>query len=227
MKALAAVSALFIVLYGGGAVGTEAAPVVEKGDTFEQVVLKLGEPKGRITGGRWTTYYYDRGTVDFLTGRVDRAFLITPEEAREKIAVREKEEEAMRQQAEAERVRLLTAGKAQLEKVLGDKAFAASPPAIQLAYWADFQKQYPGIDVSAPIAEATKRLEVSKEENGKVSELVAMNNRAAEIEARFKQLDADYAASLANWKRTEIDQERAKLSDELAGIKTRLAEMLK
>ena len=227
MKTLVTVSALFVALLELNAFGGDVAPAVVKGETFEQVVLKLGEPKGKITGGRWTTYYYDRGTVDFLTGRVDRVLLITPEEAREKIAAREKEEEAMRQQAEAERVRVMTAGKAQLEKVLGDKAFAASPPAIQLAYWTDFQKQYPGIDVSAPIAEATKRLEVSKEENSKVSELVALNNRASEIESRFKQLDADYAASLANWKRTEIDQERAKLTEELAGIRGRLAEMLK
>jgi len=35
-------------------------------------------------------------------------------------------------------------------------------------------------------------------------------------------LDADYAASLANWKRNEIDVERAKLKQELADDLSRL-----
>jgi len=226
MKIVSSVIVLLITLWSLCALAADA-PVVTKGDTIEQVVQKLGAPKGKVKGGTRTTYYYDRGTVDFLAGRVERAFLMTDQEAKEKIAEREKTEEAMRRATEAERVRLIAAGKAQLEKVRGDKSFAASPPAVRLVYWADFQKQYPEVDVTGPIAEAQKDLDVAQKENGAVKELVSLNNRAAEIEAQFKQLDADYAASLTNWKRTEIDQKRAKLTQELGEIKARVAEMLK
>jgi hypothetical protein len=201
--------------------------MVVKGETFEQVVQKLGVPKGQVKGGRRTTYYYDRGTVDFLTGRVERVFLITAQEAKEKIAAREKAEETRRQQAEAERVRIMTAGKAQREKMLGDKVFMASSPVAQLAYWEDFKKQYPGVDVGAPLAEAKKLMDSAKGKEEQAEDFISLNRRATEIEGRFKQLDLDYAASLAHWKRTEIDQERARLTEELAGIKARVAEMLK
>lgn len=221
------VIALLVVLLLPRVCVADSSPVAVKGDSFEQVIQKLGPPKGQVKGGARTTYYYDRGTVDFMTGRVTRAFLVTPEEAKEKIAAREKAEADMRKQAEAERIRVAAAGKAQREKMLGDKAFTNSPPGVQLAYWEDFQKQYPGVDVSVPVSKAKKDLEVATQENGQVKELLALNTRAAEIEKRFNQLDQDYAASLANWKRTEIDEERAKLTQELNGVTDRVAQMLK
>ncbi len=224
MKTVIALLTLCFPLWVSGA---DAESGVAKGDTYEQVIQKLGSPKGQVKGGTRTTFYYDRGTVDFRAGRVERVFLVTDQEAKEKIAAREKAEADMRQHAEEERARLKLAGKAQLDKILADKTFSASPPAVQLAYWADFQKQYPEVDVSAPMAEAKKNMESAQKEKGQVEELLALNNRASEIEARFKQLDEDYAASLANWKRTEIDQERAKLTEELATLKARVAEMLK
>ncbi len=227
MRTWYSVFALVCVLGFQDALGSDATSGVSKGDTFEQVISKLGAPKGQVKGGKRTTYYYDRGTVDFMAGRVERAFLITAQDAKEKIAEREKAEEAMRVQAEAEHERLMAAGRAQLEKVLGDKVFSASSPAIRLAFWTDFQKQYPGVDVSAPIAEAQKGREPVKSESAGVKELVTLNTRAAEIDTRFKQLDEDYAVSLANWKRTEIDQDRAQLTDELNTIKAHLAELLK
>lgn len=219
--------ALLMVLLPACVFGADLSAVAVKGDTAEQVIQKLGPPKGQVKGGLRTTYYYDRGTVDFVTGRVTRAFLVTAEEAKEKIAAREKEEEEMRNRAAAERERVAAAGQAQREKMLADKAFTSSPPATRLAYWEDFQKQYPGIDISAPVSKAKTELEVVTQENGQVKELLALNTRAAEIEARFKQLDQDYATSLANWKRTEIDQERVKLTEEVGAIKARVAQMLK
>ncbi|MEI8140007.1 MAG: hypothetical protein WCI03_09080 [bacterium] len=226
MKALC-VLVVSAVLGSLCAFGADVSPGVVKGETFEQVVQKLGVPKGKAQGGHRTTYYYDRGTVDFLTGRVERVFLITAQAAKEKIAEREKAEENSRRQAEAERVRIMTAGKAQREKMLGDKTFMTSSPVAQIAYWDDFKKQYPGVDVGAPLADAKKALASANEKDEKTEDFISLNRRAAEIEGRFKQLDQDYAASLANWKRTEIDQERARLTEELAGIKARVAEMLK
>ncbi len=228
MKTYLSIYLLLVMSLSPCIVGAETGvPAVAKGDTMEQVVQKLGPPKGQVSGGRRATYYYDRGTVDFLTGRVERAFIISAQEAKEKIVAREKAEAEMRRQAEVERARLMAEGKAQLEKVLADKAFADSSATARMAYWVDFQKKYPGIDVSAPVANAQKGLETDQKENGKVTELSALNSRAMEIGTRFKQLDADYAASLVNWKRDEIDQERAKLTKELADIKVRVEEMLK
>jgi hypothetical protein len=194
---------------------------------MQQVIQKLGAPKGQVSGGRRATYYYDRGTVDFLTGRVERAFLITEQEAKDKIEAREKAEAESRRQAEAERARVMAEGKAQLAKVLADKTFAASPAGVRMAYWTDFQKKYPGVDVSAPVADAKKGLEEEQKDSGKVAELSALNGRAMEIGKRFKELDEEYAAALVNWKREEIEQERAKLTQELEGIKAQVADMLK
>ena len=56
--------------------------------------------------------------------------------------------------------------------------------------------------------------------------LASLQKRLGEIQARLKQLDADYAVSLANWKRNEIDTERAKLKDEQQGLVSRMAEMM-
>lgn len=214
-------------VWGAWAPGADLAPAVTKGDTVEQVIEKLGDPKGRVSGKRRTTFYYDRGTVDFLTGRVERAFLVTAQEAQEKIAAREKAEEERRKEAEANRARRLTEGRVELDKAVADKTLGAAPPGIRLAFWDDFQKKYPEQDVGAHIALARKELDAAQKDEGRLGEVIAMNNRAREIEARFKQLDADYAASLAHWKRTEIDQERARLTTELNAIKSRLTELLK
>lgn len=226
MKAL---SWLFVAsaLSGSCVLGADPDPAVVKGDTVEQVLEKLGTPKGKVSGGRRTTFYYDRGTVDFLTGRVERVFLITAQEAQEKIAAREKAEEERRKRAEADRVRRLAEGQAQLAKAQEDKSLSAAPPGVRLAFWEEFRKKYPEQDVAAPIALARKELGAAQKDEGRLAEVIAMNNRAVEIEKRFKQLDADYAASLANWKRNEIDQERAKLTTELNTIRSRLSELLK
>lgn len=215
------------VVWGSCVLGADLSPAVTKGETVEQVIEKLGDPKGKVSGGRRTTFYYDRGTVDFLTGRVERVFLITAQEAQEKIVAREKAEEDRRKQAEANRAQRRAEGKAQLDKALADKTLSASPPVVRLAFWGEFQKKYPEQDVAAHLTLAKNESEAVQKDEGRLAEVIAMNNRAGEIEKRFKQLDADYAASLAHWKRKEIDQERAKLTTELNTIKTRLTEMLK
>jgi hypothetical protein len=57
------------------------------------------------------------------------------------------------------------------------------------------------------------------------AEALQLAQRAVAIEARFRQLDADYAASLAHWKRNEIDAERASLREELILGQQRLLEL--
>lgn len=227
MKKMQYMVVLGVVLLSSSVLWAELEPAVAKGDTFEQVVSKLGTPKGKVAGGRKTTFYYDRGTVDFVNGRVERSFLVTQEEAAAKIAAREKAEEDQRKQAEADRARRLTDGKAELERALADKSLVTAPPGVRLAFWEDLQKKYPEVDVTSQIAQARKELDSAQKDDGKLAEVIALNKRAKEIDERFKQLDKDYAASLANWKRTEIDQERVKLTNEINTIKARVVDLLK
>jgi hypothetical protein len=215
-------SGLLILLPPVVLLADEGVPVVKKGDTVELVLKTLGKPKGVVSGGRLSTYYYEQGTVDFVDGRVNKAFLISKDEARERTAQRELAERQHREQLEAGQKRLIEAGKAELARTLEDKAFAARPASERLAYWTEFAKRYPSTDVSAQLAKAAEAGQAEQQDRDREAELVAMNKRVGEIQERFVQLDADYAASLANWKRAEIDAERAKLKDELAAIATRV-----
>jgi hypothetical protein len=211
------IAALPVMLFADGEI-----PVVNKGDTVERVEQTMGKPQGVISGGRRTTYYYEQGTVDFVTGRVEKAFLIPKDEARERTARREREELNHRQQVEAEKKRITEAGGAELARTLEDKAFAARSAAERLAYWTEFPKRFPYTDITAQLAQTAEAGRAEQKDREREAELVAMNKRVGEIQERFVQLDADYAASLANWKRNEIDTERAKLKDELATIATRV-----
>lgn len=202
-------------------------PVVNKGDTVEQVVKTLGKPKGVVSGGRMANYYYEQGTVDFVDGRVEKAFLISREEARERTAQRELAERKRQQQIETERARLTEAGRVELARTLEDKAFASRPVSDRVAYWTDFAKRFPYTDVSGQLAKAAEAGQAEKKDQDREAELVSLNKRVVEIQERFIKLDADYAASLANWKRNEIDAERATLKDELAAIATRVSAMTK
>ena len=202
----------------------EVPPSIEAGDTVECVVQKLGKPQGVISGGRRTTYYYEQGTVDFVAGKVEKALLMSKEEGRERTARLEREEANHRQQVEAERKRMTDAGGAELTRILADKSFAARPAFERLDYWTQFSKQYPYTDITAQMAQVTEAVKGEQKDHDRTDELAAMNKRAGEILVRLKQLDDDYSASLANWKRTEIDAERAKLKEELSAIDARARE---
>lgn len=215
---------ILLFITGGSALAV-ASPEIEKGDTVQQVVDKLGNPQGKIAGGSRTTYYYERGTVDFVTGRVERVMLVTSQEAKERTAARELAEENHRKLVDAERKRLAEAGEAERARTLADKTFADLPPTEQLQYWTRFSKQYPYTDVRVQVTKAAADVKVAQTISELLTEKIALKKRVDEIEVRFRDLDADYAASLANWKRTEIDDERAKLKEELGTIQARIHEL--
>lgn len=200
-------------------------PVVNIGDTYQQMVEKLGKPRGVVSGGRRMTCSYERGTVDLVGGRVEKVLLVSAQEAKDRTQAQEKAEADQRQRAEADRVRLTKAGLAERDLKVSDKEFAKLPPADRLDYWKSFAAKYPYTDVSTLVAEAEKAVQAGQSDRDKEAKLAEMTKRVEEIQARFTQLDEDYAASLANWKRNEIDAERAKLKEELAGIATRVKEL--
>lgn len=207
--------ALMLVLAPVGA--TRAAndvPAATPGDTTTEVIAKLGKPQGSMSRGRYTTFYYDRGLVHFVNGRVQTAFLVSPEEAERHKEERAKAEAAAREQNEAQRQRLTEEGRAALVQSESDKTLAAKSAAERLAYWQDFARRYPYTDVSGQIAKAQGNVESDVNQQRQSIEIQALKERIAAIQTRFIQLDADYAASLANWKRNEIDAERVKLKAE-------------
>jgi hypothetical protein len=218
-------SGLVILMQALPAAAGEAPPTVSNGDTVESILQKLGKPKGVVSGGARTTYYYEQGTVDFVTGRVVNAMLVSSEEARERTARRELEEKNFLKQRDAERRRLTEAGAAALARTVADKSFAALPASERAEFWVQFAKQYPSTDISAQVAQTAEAVKTDQKERDRTDELVRLNQRVGAIQERFTELDADYAASLANWKRAEIDAERAKLKDELSTIATRVHEL--
>lgn len=197
-------------------------PVADTGDAMEDVLAKLGRPRGRIASGNVTTFYYDRGTVEFVDGRVTKAFLMTPEEARLQVEEREKADAERRQKEDAARRMLSEDGARELARLQGDAIFAGRPAADRLSFWQDFARRYPYTDAGDELAKARAEVESDARKAEKETEVRKWKDRIEAIEARFVKLDADYAASLTHWKRNEINAERAKLEAEKKEIQARL-----
>jgi hypothetical protein len=219
--------AVIVLALGALSAGAADVPVtaVATGDTTAAVMDTLGKPQGFISQGRHTTFFYDRGYIDFLDGRVVKTALVTAAEAKRLRIEREQAEAEARRAAEAQRQRLTEEGQAELQKRLGDAAFAKLPAADRLAAWREFQARYPYTDISNALLKAAAEAEANQEGQGREQELATLKQRVVEIRARFTQLDQDYARSLANWKRTEITAERASLSNELSAAWLRVGEL--
>lgn len=201
------------------------APAANPGDSMEEVVARLGKPRGRIASGAVTTFYYDRGTVEFVAGRVKKAFLVTPEKAEQQVAAREKAEAEWRQREEAGRRNLSEEGDRELGRVRVDATFTNRPAADRVAFWQDFARRYPYTDAGAELAKARADAATDARKLEEAAEVQKLKERVEAIQARFVRLDADYAASLTHWKRNEINAERAKLEAEKKEILARLTDL--
>ena len=198
------------------AIGACAAPTptADPGDTAAAVTAKLGKPQGSITRGKVTTYYYDRGLVNFVDGRVQSSTLVTPEEA---ARIRREQDEAARvrrEQIDAQQ-QAVAMGLEERATHRTDAAFLARPAAARQAYWDDFHKRYPDIDISADLAEVQTGADAESRKKQEGDDLKALRPRIEAIRARLAQLDADYTASRTTWKRNEITAERTRLMAEL------------
>lgn len=221
MKTLPFMSGLLCLTLVMPLLAAEDFPTVEKGDTIATVVEKLGKPAGVISARARVTYFYDQGTIDFITGRVERAFLQTKDEVRQRKARELLDEQNRRQQADAERIKLINAGKEALAKSLEDMSKSKQPASERLEHWRQFKNLYPYTDVSDQITRAEGEVNLEQRNRERATTLVAMNERTGIIQKRLIQLDADYAASLTHWKRAEIVAERVRLKEELATLEER------
>jgi hypothetical protein len=212
------------LLSAGSALPLSAAPEpeVEIGESIHAVIAKLGEPEGQFQQGRSLIFYYSRGMVDFTDGHVVRSTLVSSDEARQIRQTRERLEADQRRQAEAEKNRLTLEGATELTKRLEDKTFAAQPAEARLTAWQEFSRHYPYTDITGPLDGAQAEVDQLQRHQQTQKEIQRINQRLTEIKARFHQLDKDYAASLANWKRNEITAERNRLNAELAELDNRL-----
>ena len=209
---------LFAAVAGGALIAAVACaappPSANPGDTTDDVIAKLGKPQGSMTRGRLTTYYYDRGMVYFIEGRVQSATLMTPEEAARLRREQDKADQLKREQLAAQQ-QATADGQEELKDHRADAAFLARPATERLAYWENFHKRHPDIDVSTELANAKAAAESDGGKEQRPDELKILRARVAAIRARLGELEADYAAARANWKRDEIAAERTKLMTEL------------
>lgn len=220
---------LFLLLAGSPGLECPAANLsteISEGESMEAVRDKLGKPAGMFQRGSRTMYLYDRGMIQFEDGKVIRSDLVTPEEAK-RLQIERERAEAERILREAqEHQRLEKEGAGERQRMKADEAFKQLPAAQRLERWKAFTQKYPYTPVQDEITRAESESgsqDRLKERDQKMTEL---KTRIQEIEARLKQLDADYAASLANWKRTEIDAERAKLTQEYLATQSRMVDLL-
>lgn len=194
------------------------------GDSIKRVTELLGPPDGVFQKGPQETYIYDRGLVDFINGTVIRADLLTEAEVKAREAERTQEEgDRHRRQDEARRS-TLERGLAEKILKLQDPQFQKASAPERHAYWLAFSRRYPGVDIAAELAASEKETQAHQQADAAAGHRTAMQGRVREIAARLKELDAAYAASLAHWKRNEINMERANLARELADISLQLIE---
>jgi len=123
------------------------AATVEVGDSIQDVKLALGEPKGEIVTSEWRAYLYERGTVEFKEGQVVAVDLITKEELAKRRAEALARAERERRAAEERRLQRKREGRAELRRIRNDDAFAERSGAEQVAYWEEFRRKYPDVDI--------------------------------------------------------------------------------
>jgi hypothetical protein len=166
---------------------------IEVGDSREEVIQEVGEPRGTMLSLRMETLFYERGTVTLRDGTVVHVRLKTAEEVVREKARRRQEEAARKVAQEQERERRIEEGKALKAWAMNDPEFKQSSPAERLDYWRKFQKTYPKISVSEEIASAEReKLEMEREK----------------LAVRIQELKQEIEEITATLKRTTIDYRR-------------------
>jgi len=162
-----------------------ASAAVGVGDSTEKVIAELGRPDATICSPEQEVYYYERGKVILVNGKVDSVQLISQDEYQEEQARRN----AARAEREATRLEMARSIK---EAKLADPAFQNAPPEQQVAYWEQFKRNHPEISVEGAYTRALQRLLEHQ-----IVELrrAAEERRIAELEARVREAEARAAAA--------------------------------
>jgi hypothetical protein len=145
-------SALTLILVATAApfaVADEVAP----GDTMAEVKATLGTPKGQVQRDSRRILYYERGSVEMVSGRVTTVSLRSSEEQ----AALTAREEKQRVEREVVRARLAAEGVALRDRKLADNGFQSAPLAYQVSFWENFARSYPGVSCAEPLMIARMR----------------------------------------------------------------------
>jgi len=162
------------------------AAEVRQGDSIEQVVRALGEPKGAMTIGDRLVFTYARGTVVFRDGAVISARIASEAEASERVDKRDEAVAARKAAEEAARVKRMEAGQAEKAAMLADKEFGQRPAEERLACWRTFREKYRTVPVDAEIAAAEAEAKKTGDEAA-VAELERITNRISQVEAAIEK----------------------------------------
>lgn len=148
------------------------------GDERLTVLETLGQPEGRIEMGEFERLFYDRGEVQLREGRVTRIELISE-------AAAEARREQLARASESRRVR----GEAAKANRLTDPEFRARPAAERYAFWRDFRREFPEVDVFVQYTEAKAAAEADAERQRTADRLASVERRVAEAEFRARQAE--------------------------------------
>jgi hypothetical protein len=204
----------------------DSADAVSKGDSVDQVLEVLGEPKGTFQKGDFITYVYDQGVVDIVGEKVVYVDLLTEAEVRErKTAVRKAQAEQATRRTSQKRKNVEDGHRVRAQR-LADKSFQEKPASERLAYWLSFQRRYPGVDVSSQVSAARADSRGEAESSAAARSLDDAKSRIRNIGKRLSELDRGYTSSRTHWKRRQINRERAVLAQELVMLSEKLIESM-
>lgn len=133
---------------------------IKPGDSYEQVIAVLGQPKGEISSGTYRLLDYERGKVELRGGKVSKAEIISAEELAEKKLLRERKLAETQKANEEARAHRIVEGTAIRKSKLADTAFMNSTAGERVAFWQAFKKQYPEVSLGDEYSTALKELEL-------------------------------------------------------------------
>lgn len=160
---------------------------VERGDTYLEVRVALGEPRGQLQVGERQKLLYDRGEVVLEGGVVTKVLLRSVAAQQELEARRAAEAELARTEHLVRQARLSEEGTALKARKLADPNFLAAPAAYQLAFWEDFARLYPGVPCAEELAIARWKVAEQEEQRQVRTE---ESRRIAELEVRVREAEA-------------------------------------
>jgi len=161
--------------------GLLAAPLPAElriGDDRLTVLETLGQPEGRIEMGEFERLFYDRGEVQLREGLVTRIELISEAAAEARRERQARESESRRERGEAVKA-----------ERLADPDFRTRPAAERYAFWRDFRREFPEVDVFVQYTDTKAAAEADAGRQRTADRLASVERRVADAEFRARQAE--------------------------------------
>ena len=182
--------------------GMTARADVGVGDSYQQVVAALGQPQGEIAAGDYRLLYYGRGKVELRGAKVSKIELVSEAQAEKNRQLRESQMADAQRTAEEARAKRIVDGTAARKTKLADTVFMASPASGRVAYWQNFKKLYPEVQLGDEYTVALRQLEqdfaAQRAEQARQQQISDLEQRVADAEDRAKNAERRSSAALYN-----------------------------